>query len=143
MHPTEEQIWRLLPALEKLSGDDARAVAFARAAADNLRHLVGTNVFGALAGSSLALMQTIANDQNMRPADRTVATVLLAALDSRLGCTKLSQPEICQRSGLSRNIVKAAIKRLTDAGYFAVIEPALEAWQDGDHVRRYRPQFHR
>ncbi|MHC6154799.1 winged helix-turn-helix domain-containing protein [Bradyrhizobium elkanii] len=141
MHPTEEQILRLLPALEELKGDDAGAVTFARAAADNLRQLVGTGVFGALTGRSLALMRTIANDQNMRPADRTVAKVLLAALDSRSGCTKLSQPEICHRSGLSRSMVRSSLRRLADSGYFAVIEPSPEEWLDGDHVRRYRPQF--
>ena len=63
MHPTEEKIWRLLPALEKLRGD-AQTVAFAHAAADNLRQLVANGVFGTLlVDQPLALMQTIENDR--------------------------------------------------------------------------------
>ncbi len=46
---------------------------------------VGTGVFSALTDRPLALMQAIANDQNMRPADRTVAKVLLAALNPQVG----------------------------------------------------------
>lgn len=87
------------------------------------------------------MMQVIANDQNMRPADRTVAKVLLASLDPRRGDAKLSQPEICRRSGLSLSTVRRSLRRLADAGRFVVIEPSPKEWRDGDHVRRYRPQL--
>lgn len=86
------------------------------------------------------MIQTILNDNRMRPADHTVAMVLLAAIDSRRGDAQLSQPEICRRTGLSRGIVRLSLKRLADAGYFTVIAPSLEQMFDGDHARRYRPQ---
>src|SRR5258705_9958452 len=117
MHHTEEKISRLLPVLEKLSGD-AGAVALAGTAAGNLRHLIGTGVFGTLAGPSLALMQIIASDQVMRPADRTVAKVLLAALDSDLKYAKLSNAEISVRSGFSSSKVRTSLRRLIAVGYF-------------------------
>lgn len=141
MHSIEEQICLLLPALENLSHDDGGAVAFARAAAHNLRHLVATGVFGALTGPSLALVQAIASDQDLRSADRAVAKVLLAALDPERGDARLSQPAICQRAGLSRSTVLRSIRRLAEAGYFVVIEPSREELFNGDHARRYRPQF--
>lgn len=86
-------------------------------------------------------MQVIANDQHMRPADRAVAKVLFAAIDSRRGDAKLSQPEICRRSGLSLSTVRRSLRRLAEAGRFVVIEPSPKEWLDGDHVRRYRPQL--
>jgi hypothetical protein len=140
MHPTEEKIWRLLPPLEKLSGD-AGAVALARTAAGNLRHLIGTGVFGTLAGPSLALMQIIASDQVMRPADRAVAKVLLAALDSDLKYAKLSNAEISVRSGFSSSKVRTSLRRLIDVGYFRSIAPSSEEWRDSDHTLKYEPQF--
>jgi Winged helix-turn-helix DNA-binding len=141
MHPTEEKIWQLLPALEKLSGD-AQTVAFANAAADSLRQLVATGVFVTLlVDQPLALMQTIENDQNVKNSDRAVAKVLLTAFDSGLGGTKLSNAEISVRSGLSISTVRTSLKHLIAAGYFRSIAPSREEWRDSDHILKYEPQF--
>ena len=86
------------------------------------------------------LMQAIRNDQNMRPADRAVATVLFASLDTKRGDAQISQPELCRRTGLRLGMVRGAIRRLAAAGYFVVIEPSGKELYYGDHSRRYRPQ---
>lgn len=86
------------------------------------------------------LMQEIANDQNMRPADRTVAQVLLGSLDTKRGDAQISHPEICRRTGLSLGKVRGALRRLAAGGYFAVIEPSGKELYYGDHARRYRPR---
>ncbi|MHC2583007.1 winged helix-turn-helix domain-containing protein [Bradyrhizobium diazoefficiens] len=87
------------------------------------------------------LMQAIDRDQNMRPADRTVAAVLLGSLDPKRGDAQISQPELCRRTGLSLGTVRGALRRLAASGYFAVIEPSGRDLYYGDHARRYRPQL--
>lgn len=89
----------------------------------------------------IALMQAIDRDPNMRPADRTVAAVLLASLDPKRGDAQISQPELCRRTGLSLGTVRGALRRLAASGYFVVIEPSRQELLCGDHSRRYRPQF--
>lgn len=138
--PIEEQIWRLVQALEKIN-DNREATAAASAATANLRQLVATGVFGSLTGSALALMQVIVRDPRMKDADRIVANALLTAFDPGLGYASLSKPQICARTGFSESAVRLSLRRLVAAGYFVATQPTQAEWAAGDTALRHRPQF--
>lgn len=139
MHSTEQEIWNLLRLLSKI--DDGEAAAFANAAAENLRRLVETGIFGSLTGASLALMQVITNDPEMKESDRIVAKVLLTAFDPEHGYARLSKPQMSIRTGFSVTKVRTALRRLVDAGYFIAIPPTKKEWDDGDSAIKHRPCF--
>jgi hypothetical protein len=140
MHPTEQEIWNLLRALAKI--EDGEAATFADAAAENLRRLVATGVFGmALTGKSLELMQVITKDPAMKDADQVVARVLLSAFDPDVGYAALSKPQLVLRTGFSASKVRLALRRLVAAGYFVAIQPTLAEWNAGDTALRHRPSF--
>jgi hypothetical protein len=139
MHPTEQEIWNLLRLLSKI--DDGEAAVIANAAADNLRSLVETGIFGSLTGPSLALMEVIANDPAMKEADRVVAKVLLTAFDPDHGYARLSKPQMSVRTGFSVSKVRSALRRLVEAGYFTAIPPTKKEWDDGDSAMKHRPCF--
>lgn len=137
---TESQIWRLIQALEKISGD-SEAASLARAATETLRQLVGTGIFGSMAGRPLALMQVIASDPKIKEADRIVAKVLLGAFDPDLGYASLSKPQISARTGFSVSKIRMALRRLVEAGYFVAIVPTKKEWDDGDYAIKHQPCF--
>jgi hypothetical protein len=138
MHSTEEQIWRLLRALEKVKGD-AHAVALAESATDNLRRLVATGIFGSLEGAPLALMRTIEADGKSTASDKLIARTVLMALDAKSGWAQLSIPAISLRTGRSVSAVRASLRRLVAAEYFRAIPPSEKEYADGDHTMKYRP----
>ncbi|MET3989487.1 hypothetical protein ABID65_001113 [Bradyrhizobium sp. S3.9.2] len=137
-HPTEMQIWRLVASIQKLKGN-SQAMKFAETAADNLRKLVGTGVFGSLTGPQLTFMRSLSSDAALNGSDHAVAKALLMAFDSRLGYAKLSNSEIVSRTGLSASTVRAALKRLVAAGYFRAIAPTDREWADSDHTTKHEP----
>ncbi|RZN07597.1 hypothetical protein CWO91_26730 [Bradyrhizobium genosp. SA-3] len=139
MHPTEHEIWNLLRLLSKI--DDGEAAAFADAAAENLRRLVGTGIFGSLAGPPLALMQVITNDPAMKESDRIVAKVLLTAFDPGYGHARLSKHQMSIRTGFSVTKVRTALRRLVEAGYFIAVPPNKKEWDDGDFTVKHQPCF--
>jgi hypothetical protein len=137
-HPTEMQIWRLVASIQKLRGN-SQAMKFAETAADNLRKLVGTGVFGSLTGPQLTLMRSISNDAALNDSDHAVAKALLMAFDSQLRYVKLSNSEIVSRTGLSSSTARAALKRLVAAGYFRASAPTEREWADSDHTTKHEP----
>lgn len=139
MHPTEQEIWNLLRLLSKI--DDGKAAAFADAAADNLRRLVGTGIFGSLTGPSQALMEVIANNPAIKESDREVAKVLLAACDPAHRYANLSKQQISIRTGFSVTKVRTALRRLVEAGYFIAMPPSKKEQDDGDAAIKHRPNF--
>ncbi|MGY2939591.1 hypothetical protein ACVWZ6_009193 [Bradyrhizobium sp. GM6.1] len=140
MHPTEQEIWSLLRSLAKI--EDGEAATFANAAAENLRRLVATGIFGtALTGKSFELIQVIAKDPAMKEADQVVASVLLSAFDPDVGYAALSKPQIVLRTGFGASKVRLSLRRLVAAGYFVAIQPTQAEWNAGDTALRHQPQF--
>ncbi|MBR1366348.1 hypothetical protein [Bradyrhizobium ottawaense] len=139
MHPTEQEIWNLLRLLSKI--DDGEAAAFASAAAENLRCLVETGIFGSLTGRPLALMEVIANDPAMKESNRRVAKVLLTACDPVDGYASLSKQQISIRTGFSTSKARIALRRLVEAGYFIAVSPTKWEQSNGDSAIKHRPNF--
>lgn len=139
MHPTEQEIWNLLRVLSKI--DDGEAAAFANAAAENLRCLVETGIFGSLTGPSLALMEVIANDPAMKESDRRVAKVLLTACDPVDGYASLSKQQISIRTGFSTSKARIALRRLVEARYFIAVSPTKWEHDNGDSAIKHRPNL--
>ncbi|WP_409188480.1 hypothetical protein [Bradyrhizobium sp. RDM4] len=140
MHQTEQEIWNLLRSLAKIEGGEA--ATFASAAAENLRRLVATGIFGtALTGNSLELRQVSAKDPAMKEADQVVASLLLSAFDPHAGYAALSKPQIVLRTGFSASKVRLSLSRLVEAGYFVSTQPTEAEWNAGDTALRHRPNF--
>ncbi|MBR0993982.1 hypothetical protein JQ580_24995 [Bradyrhizobium japonicum] len=139
MHPTEQEIWNLLRLLSKI--DDGEGAALANAAAENLRCLVETGIFGSLAGLPRALMEVIANDPAMKESDRRVAKVLLSACDPVDGYVSLSKQQISIRTGFSTSKARIALRRLVGAGYFIAVSPTKWEHSNGDSAIKHRPNF--
>jgi hypothetical protein len=140
MHQTEQEIWNLLRSLANIK--DGEAATFAKAAAENLRRLIATGIFGtAQTGRSLELIQVITRDPAMKEADLVVAKALLSAFDPDAGYAALSKPQLVLRTGFSESKVRLSLKRLVGAGYFVATQPTPAEWNAGETALRHRPQF--
>lgn len=90
-----------------------------------------------------ALLAEVKVRPSMTERDLRVTWVLVSRMhDGRVDVVAMSQTEICKKSDLSIGVVRRSLRRLTEEGYFKVIQPSESELRNGGWTLKYKAGFY-